>query len=162
MSQEIISSGGGYGAVLSLSQYAAANNVSERTVKRWLANKELPDAEKDQYTGEWRIPAHAARVQRPRAEGANPPSEIGSAVATHLFNGRGEIQPMPELRASDPSLREELDDEPGFLPLDVASSYLGIPKAQILQNPERFGLERVGTNGSYRLPQRVVREIAGY
>lgn len=164
MSQEIISSGSGFsGNMLSLSQYATAHGISTRTVKRWLADEQLPGAEKDAFTGEWQIPAHATRQLRPRSdEQPATPREPGSAVATHLFGGRGEIQPMPQLQQLEPSLRDDLDDESAFLTIDEASRYLGIPQAQILRNADRFGLERVGTNGSYRLPQRVVREIAGY
>lgn len=161
MSQEIISSGGSFGEdqMLSLSQYATATGASTRTVKRWLANKELPDAVKDKYTGEWRIPRYAMRQPRPLTEDQEPQG----VVEQHIFNGRSEIQPMPQLEQQlEPSLRDDLDDEPGFLTIDEASRYLGIPQAQILKDPERFELERVGTNGSYRLPQRVVRQIAGY
>lgn len=164
MTQEIISSDGGYGQQkLSLSQYATANNVSTRTVKRWLADDELPGAEKDQFTNEWRIPAHATRLLRPRTEQPAGPVAVGAAVERHVFGGRSEIQPMPQLAAGlEPSLRDDLDDETAYLSIDEASRYLGIPQAQIRQNAERFQLEPVGTNGSLRVPQRVVREIAGY
>jgi len=161
MSQEIISSGGSFSEhKLSLSQYATAHNVSTRTVKRWLADEELPGAEKDQFTNEWRIPAHATRTLRPRTEEPRPPA--GTAVDQHLFPGRSQIQAVPELAGLEPSLRDDLDDEPAYLTIDEASRYLGIPQAQILKDPEKFELDRVGTNGSYRLPQRVVRKIAGY
>lgn len=161
MSQEIISSGGFNSNTLSLSQYAVAHGVSTRTVKRWLADGELPGAEKDKFTEQWRIPANATRQLRPKGEGST--AAPGTVVEQHLFRGRGEIQPVPQLQQQlEPSLRDDLDDEPGFLRLEEAARYLGIPQAQILQQAERFELEKVGTNGSYRMPQRVVREIAGY
>lgn len=161
MSQEIISSGSEFNSHrLSLSQYATAHNVSTRTVKRWLADDELPGAEKDPFTNEWRIPAHATRQLKPRTEEPRPPT--GTAVEQHIFHGRSQIQPVPELAGLEPSLRDDLDDETAYLSIDEASRYLGIPQAQIRQNAERFQLEPVGTNGSMRVPQRVVREIAGY
>ncbi len=149
-----------------INEYAAANNVSTRTVKRWLADNELPGAEKDPFTGAWRIPLHAVRQLRALPADHTQPqthSEVGPAGGQliELMQRQGGMM-LQQPSQLEPSLREDLDDEPGYLTLAAASRYLGIPQAQILANAEKFGVEHVGTNGSARVPQRIVRRIAGY
>jgi hypothetical protein len=150
---------------LSVAEYASAKGVSTRSVKRWLADDQLPGAEKDPFTGEWRIPRHAVRqLQATSAEQAKPGdhSEVSRALLAGLGNG-AEILPWgaPPAPAPEPTLRERLDDETGYLSIEEAAEYLGIPQAQIRGNAERFGLEPVGTNGSMRVPQRIIRRVMG-
>lgn len=149
---------------LSVAEYATAKGVSTRSVKRWLADGELPAAEKDVFTGQWRIPRDAARqVQAVAADVAKPVnhSELLGQLGVATMPGAEVLpwQPMPA--PVEPTLRERLDDETGYLTIEEAAEYLGIPQAQIRANADRFGLEAVGVNGSMRVPQRIIRRVMG-
>ena len=149
---------------LSVAEYASAKGVSTRSVKRWLADGELPAAEKDAFTGQWRIPRDAARQQQAVAADVAKPvnhSELLGQLGVATMPGAEVLpwQPMPA--PVEPTLRERLDDETGYLTIEEAAEYLGIPQAQIRANAERFGLEAVGVNGSMRVPQRIIRRVMG-
>lgn len=149
---------------LSVAEYATAKGVSTRSVKRWLADGELPAAEKDAFTGQWRIPRTAARqVQAVAADVGKPVnhSELLGQLGVATMPGAEVLpwQAMPE--PAEPTLRERLDDETGYLTIEEAAEYLGIPQAQIRANADRFGLEPVGVNGSMRVPQRIIRRVMG-
>lgn len=152
--------------MLSLTEYAAEQDMSTRQIKRWLAAGQLPSAVKDPATGEWRIPAGAARVFNAAPAAQTQPQDHSQAalqLVTALGAQQGELVPWQEPRESEePSRREQLDDEPGFLDLPTAARYLGIPQAQILKDPKRFGIEARGVSGAPRVPQRIVRRIMGY
>jgi hypothetical protein len=165
---EIVQDGFGndVGTMLSLSEYAESINKSSRTIKRWLSGTgmfDLPGAVKDPASGEWRIPANAVAVPRAvSAEVSKPADHSEAPTALQLVQTPGgQVLPFGGVEAPEPSLREDLDDEPGFLRIETAARYLGIPQAQILANPDRFQLEPVGVNGSLRVPQKVVRRIMG-
>lgn len=158
---------GGYGErFLTLAEYAEKVGVSTRTIKRWLGADEVPGAYRDEYAGgQWRIPENASRVIRATSAEQTHPQDHSQAPLS-LVQGvggpGGQMVPFGALEAPEPSLREDLDDEPGYLDIPTAARYLGIPQAQIRSNPDRFGLEDVGVNGSMRVPQRIVRRIMGY
>lgn len=167
---EIVQDGYGndVGTMLSVSEYAERHNVSTRTIKRWLAGSgvfELPGAVKDPASGEWRIPADAIQQARSVPADVSKPadhSEVSPAALQLVQTAPGQVVPFqPAVEAPEPTLREDLDDEPGFLSIENAARYLGIPQAQIRANPERFQLEAVGVNGSLRVPQKVIRRIMG-
>jgi hypothetical protein len=151
---------------LSVAEYATAKGVSTRSVKRWLADEELPGAEKDPFTGAWRIPRTSVRqVKAVSAEVGQPVnhSELLAQMGVMTMPGGGEVVPWQQMPAApEPTLRERLDDETGYLTIEEAAEYLGIPQAQIRANAERFGLEPVGVNGSLRVPQRVIRRVMGF
>jgi hypothetical protein len=149
---------------LSVTEYAIAKGVSTRSVKRWLADEQLPGAEKDPFSGEWRIPATAVRQQNAvSADVAKPVNHsellgqlgIGTPAGAEVVSWQQMPEPAP------PTMRERLDDETGYLKIADAAAYLGIPQAQILAHPEKFGVEEVGDRGSARVPQRIIRRIMG-
>lgn len=156
--------------MLTIEQYAESIGKSARVVKRALYGEDsymIPGAVRDEED-RWRIPANAVRVKRPagvRPEGpANglqlvPP---GGVPAPEPAPSQQLLPWTPTDLDVEPTMRESLDDEPGFMSIATASEYLGIPEAQIRANPERFQLEQVGYAGSLRIPQRVVRRIMGY
>ena len=149
---------------LSITEYAIAKGVSTRSIKRWLSDGELPGAEKDPFSGQWKIPANAVRqMSATSAEVAKPVnhSELLGQLGVAMPAGAEVVpwQTMPE--PTPPTMRERLDDETGYLTIADAAAYLGIPQAQILGQPEKFGVEKVGTNGSARVPQRIIRRIMG-
>jgi hypothetical protein len=154
---------------LTIDEYAEVIGKSSRVVKRALYGEdsyEIPDAYKDQ-AGEWRIPENAVRVKRTQRP-AKPEGPVNGlqVVPAGGFpaapDAGAQLVPYQPPLETEPTLRESLDDKPGFLSIADAAEHLGIPEAQIRANPERFQLENVGYNGSPRVPQRVVRRIAGY
>lgn len=151
--------------MLTVDQYATQENKSYRTVMRWLAERRVPGAVKDPTSGEWSIPASSRPGSAPLALHTPAPfpdntgtmtmhpSRLGSTALTVVDDDPPELADVP--------LLEELADMPAFLTVSQAARYLGVPQAQILANPARFGAEAIGTQGSLRVPQRVVRQIAG-
>lgn len=158
--------------MLTVDEYAEVIGKSSRVVKRALYGEDsymIPDAVRDQ-AGEWRIPENAVRVKRPtQPRPAQPEGPVNGlqVVPAGGFpdapdTGAQLLPWTPPAEPAEPTLRESLDDKPGFLSIADAAEHLGIPEAQIRAQPERFQLENVGYNGSPRVPQRVVRRIAGY
>jgi hypothetical protein len=166
---EIVQDGYGNdaGTMLTLSEYATKIDKSTRQIKRWLSGTtafELPGAVKDPATDEWRIPADARPRPRSTPVAQTQPQDHSQAPLTLVQPGAGpgtQMLPWQAAEPPEPTLIEDLDDEPGYLTLSDAARYLGIPQAQIRANAERFGLEPVGVNGSLRVPQRVIRRIMG-
>lgn len=163
---------------LSLNEWAEADNTHPRTVKRWLANGEIPGAYKDAFTGEWRIPQDASRQRRPlNAEDASAVAAAGgpSDILFGEHPGAGQGLPWwasPELLAGQlalagpaqdaaPTRLEMLDEESAFLTIERAARFLGVPQAQIRANPETFGLMPVGINGSLMVPKSTIRQFEG-
>ncbi len=166
--------------MMSLDQYADHVGASTRTVMRWLKAGEVPGAQKNEQ-GAWEIPSSARKTTggpRPQQERAQVPpygatvtphpsrigeqyvGEVGALVPQQYGQGLT-IVPDPEPLVDEPLLLEELDDLPAFLTVAQASRFLGIPQAQIVANAGRFEAEPIGTQGSLRVPQRVVRSLAG-
>lgn len=153
---------------LSLSEYATKHDVSTRAVKTWLSGRGtyvLRGAEKDEL-GHWQIPEHAVKERNTARVDDMQPQDHSAATLTLVPPAaeRGQLVPAagyPMIEPPEPTLREDLDDEPAFLTVEDAARYLGIPQAQIIANADRFGLEAVGFNGSLRVPQRVIRRVMG-
>jgi hypothetical protein len=156
-----------YGSrMLSIDEYAERIGKSPRVVKRALYGEDsymIPGAVRD-AEDRWRIPENAERVRRPA--GAEAPT-TGLQLVPDAFTagqpapGAAVAQWGPPPAPVEPTLREEMDNKPGFLSIADAAEFLGIPEAQIRANAERFALEPVGYNGSLRVPQRVIRRIMG-
>lgn len=155
--------------MLTIEQYAELIGKSARVVKRALYGEDsymIPGAVRD-AEDRWRIPANAVRVKRPtgpRPEGPTNGLQLvptGGVPAPEQAPTQQMVPWTPTELEVEPTLREALDDEPGFMSIATASEYLGIPEAQIRAQADRFQLENVGYNGSLRIPQRVVRRIMG-
>jgi hypothetical protein len=123
---------------LTAAQYAAAVDVSERTVKRWLQDHELPGAAKDER-GRWMIPAEAER--RTRA---------------------GDLVPMsrPTTRPTT-DVSQTVDALPSFLTLDEAAQILGISRHAIATHRDYFDVVPFGANGSLVVPLATIKRIRG-
>ncbi|WP_332065028.1 hypothetical protein [Agromyces sp. CCNWLW203] len=125
--------------MLTLEGYIAHSGKTERTVRRWLADDELPGAKK-RPDGAWMIPADAVRT-------------IGHA-------GRDVVSIGGDSQVTAPvSLTSLLDEQPALLPLDVAARLLGTSEYSIKSNRDMFDVRRIGRG--LVVPQRVVRELAG-
>jgi hypothetical protein len=158
---------------LSLNEYAESVGVHPRTVKRWLANDEVPDAVKDPFTNEWRFPPGAPRVQRALSEAQAPGAQVSQPVDV-LFGGPAgaaagggvpwwAVAP-PALGSAEelePTRLDMLDEESAFLTIERAARFLGVPQAQIRANGEVFGLMPVGINGSLMVPKSTIRKFEG-
>lgn len=164
---EFDANGNEVGRMLTVEEFAERVGMSARNIKRALYGEDsymIPGAVRDPLDGTWRIPENAMRVKRPK-DPEGPQTGLQLVPPPGGFApqpGAAVTQWAPPAQEVEPTLREGLDDQPGFMTIGAASDFLGIPEAQIRANPERFGLEPVGFNGSPRVPQRVVRRIMGY
>ena len=162
----ITSMGAEGGVYVDIETYAGIVGATDRTVRRWLGNGEVPGAQRD-ITGKWEIPAGSVRrAKTPDEVRAFREGETGLVnAAEHSEVGVPATYPSTEMTLSgpvtEPTLVQSLDDETGYLSISDASHYLGIPQAQILANAERFDLAPVGVNGSMRVPQRIIRRVRG-
>jgi hypothetical protein len=150
---------------LSLNEYAESVGVHPRTVKRWLANDEVPAAFRDPFTKDWRFPPGASRMQRAASDDAAPTS---FEVAVSGANGQMMVPPphawFPhpgEVIEDEPTRLDMLDEESSFLTVERAAKFLGVPQAQIRANAETFGLMPVGINGSLMVPKSTIRRFEG-
>ena len=138
----------------SAKDYAQAIGASERSVKRWLADDQLPGAV--MVNGKWMIPSETVR-QVPLeivSPAENRAGVAGSALeAPQAFTAAA--------LAKSPTLADYLAHEPAYVPLATASRYLGISEYAIRQRREEFQLEDFGAGGSTVMPVGVIRTIAG-
>lgn len=146
--------------MLSIVDYAERQGINARTVKRWLAADELPGAEKDPFTGAWRIPANATRMVTAKVDpqpGPGTELEFGPAYPGTVGQFHG--WPPAAVAPEEPTRLEDLEELPAFLTIAQAAEYLGIPQAQILAHRETFGVMDVGVNGSPRVPKAIVHKF---
>lgn len=148
--------------MLAIADYAEHAGVHPRTVKRWLAENELPGATKDSFSGEWRIPVDATRRPAPvwtsKAELAVTEQHLPAPAGTEMVWHQPQPQPAD---AGEPTRLESLAEEATFLTVPEAAYYLGIPQKQILANAELFEVMTVGFDSSPRVPKRVIRKFEG-
>jgi hypothetical protein len=131
-------------------QYAEQQDKTLRTVRRWLADEEVPGAWQDPITKKWNIPAGAERVVsevpkdlRPRpVQYVMPPAgeQPGNGLVLHEQSRQLE----PTLLEREPTRLEDLEEESTFLSIAAAAEYLGIPQESILEQPDVFGVMPVG------------------
>lgn len=126
---------------VAVATYAGLVDVSERTVKRWLASGELPDAVKDER-GRWLIPANAERQ-----------ISTGELVT---------LDPRPMTRHMTPTV-PNLDELPSFLTVDQAAQLLDVSRHAILtpRGREYFDVVPFGVNGSFVIPLATIKRIRG-
>lgn len=132
--------------------FAAANEVDERTVQRWLKAGKLPGAVKTNKG--WAIPADAAAPAP--APPAPAPSGPGTLVAAAVPG-----PPVPAALPPGGGLAAFLDTLPAFIALEVAERVLGIPESAIRRNADELGARPWGPRGTLVIPVRSVREAAG-
>lgn len=138
-------------AHVTAARYAEISGVSERTVKRWLADDELPGAYQDER-GRWMIPADAARTPKP--------ADI--VQLDRPMSGRAAHPSQGELALSvAQALDAALDTLPSFLALDVAASVLGISRHAIATHRDYFDVVPFGPNGSLVVPLATIKRIRG-
>jgi hypothetical protein len=125
--------------------YAEHVGASERSVRRWLADDELPAAR--QVGGRWEIPADAVRVQRLDERAALEPVQRSSGVSV-------------EVRAST-SLAGALEVLPVMLDVETAAQLLGVSPYAVRQHADELGGRRWGPNGALVIPQSALRALAG-
>jgi hypothetical protein len=127
--------------LLDLDGWADRNDVSTRTVRRWLDAGEIPGARK--VKGKWAIPESALR-QAPT-----------SAVAT--------VTPPPDTVATarPVTMADALATLPVFVDMDVASRLLGITAHAIKAHPDYFGLVRYGHRGAWVMPKYRIHQLNG-
>ena len=129
--------------------YAGLVGASERTVKRWLADDELPGAIKDER-GRWMIPSDAVRVPK---------------VADVVAMPARPMTPSHDVMASHPSQARALnyDAMPSFLTIDQAAQLLGISRHAITtpRGRDYFDVVPFGPNGSLVVPLATIKKIRG-
>lgn len=125
---------------LTAAQYADQAGASERTVKRWLADGELPGATKDER-GRWLIPADTTRT---------PGADVVPLAPRHMTRPMTTQQPGPEL-----------DALPSFLSIDQAAHILGITAYAIRKHREYFDAQPFGPNGALVIPLATIRKVRG-
>ncbi|MBD3941968.1 hypothetical protein IF188_09700 [Microbacterium sp. NEAU-LLC] len=130
---------------LPAAKYAELVGKTERTVKRWLEDDELPGAYKDDR-GRWMIPVGAERTPRP----------AGDVV---------QLQPQQSIEhLVDTGVRRAIDAAaalPSFLTLDQAAEILGISRHAIATHRDYFGVVPFGANGSLVVPLATIKRIRG-
>jgi len=140
-------------ATQTLQQYAATHSaagstkpLSERTVKRWLAEGELPGAHQDER-GRWQIPADAVRT--PRMAG-----QVVSMTARQSDNIVSAVgSPTPE--------QLNYNVLPTFLSLEQAAFLLDLPLGTLQNKTNRryFRVRKLG--GKLRMPLSRVKKLRG-
>ncbi|WP_203757204.1 hypothetical protein [Cellulomonas chitinilytica] len=123
---------------LTVEEYAHEKGVTTRSVRRWLAAGELPDAWPDGRS--YRIPRHAERVQTPGT----------GLVVTGQHSDA--VEELPRALAGAPT---------AWVDLETASRLLGVTPHAIVAHPDLFEPAKVGPRGSWRVPMRVIRRDAG-
>lgn len=130
--------------MMAAADYADLIQVSERTVKRWLADGELPGAMKDER-GRWLIPSTAERTASP---------------AEVVTLDRPMTSPMTGVEVTHPA-QMSLDILPSFLTIDQAAQILGISRHAIATHREYFDVVPFGSNGSLVVPLATIKKIRG-
>lgn len=132
--------------MLTAAQYATANKIAERTVKRWLADGELPGAIKDER-GRWLIPNEAERT-----------------VAADVVTLPRPMTVSQDAMASHPSRARQtptIDDLPSFLTIDQAAQLLKISRHAVATHRDYFGVVPFGPNGALVVPLATIKRIRG-
>lgn len=132
-------------ATQSLQQYAATHSapgmmtpLSLRTVKRWLADDELPGAYKDER-GQWQIPADAVRT----------PRESGQIV---------QLGPRDVYVPPAPPVPVNLDTFPTMLTLQEAERLLNVPWRTIAAHGDYFDVVELDRK---RVPLATIKRLRG-
>jgi len=137
-------------------QFARIHRVTTRTVQRWCEAGEVPGAVKH-LDGGWQIPSDAMRIKPLPGTGTATTATRRDdvAVASDTTTRRDSVGDVGA------TLAAALSVLPAFLTLDQASRLLGVSKARITENPERFDAEPLDSYRRLMVPARVVRDIAG-
>lgn len=147
---------------LSLDDFAKLQNVTTRSVRRWVDAGEVPSMYRDPFSGEMRFPRDAVRQIRPKFDTASANGQALAHPVEHQLMPSWLQQPHEVVAPpAEPTRLEELDEESSFLSISDAAHYLGVPQAQIRANPETFALMPVGINGSLMVPKSTIRKFEG-
>ena len=161
---------------LSLRGYSEYTGKHERTVKRWLADHELPGAYQDN-NGRWLIPASAVRT--PHVEPANGAGTVltlnghrQDGPSVHVAEGRAvlswpqEQQPVEHATLVD----AQVERLPTLMTLDEALAVLNYGRPEddplvtrhgLINNAEFFGVVKVGAMGKYLMPLATIKKLRG-
>jgi hypothetical protein len=124
-------------AYLTAAQYAERSGRTDRTIKRWLAEAELPGAYQDER-GRWMIPANAERI----------------AQTT-------DITPTSPQAVTRRMTSQDIDTLPSFLTVEQAAHLLGISRHAIAAHRDYFDVVPFGPNGSLVIPLATIKRIRG-
>lgn len=143
------------GAMLTIREYAESVGKSIKTVKRWLADGELPTAQQD-HRGWWLIPAGATQVFKERA----PSTDAPSTELVHMPRSRGTVELTPLTSTLPPELSPELIGYlPTFLTLDQAAYLLDLPAPTISRQRDYFHVVKM--NRRLTVPLYRIKELRG-
>jgi hypothetical protein len=136
-------------------EYADLQGISFRSVKRYLAEEELPGA--IFYDKKWLIPADAERSQHKELVVRN-----GTEVQVHAVQG-GSSTPLGTMKdySKMPTLEQALDHQTAYVTVEEAANLMGITEYAIRNHPEEYGVVPRGRHGGAVVPQAVIRKIAG-
>jgi hypothetical protein len=123
----------------------AGRPISDRTLKRWLADG-IPGAMK--LDGAWLIPADYERPDQPARGPVPTPSTAVERSSSGMLQQR-------------PPISQLVDTLPGFVPLEIAAEALGISVHAIRRHRDEFGLQPLGEHGALVMPRREIKAILG-
>lgn len=127
-------------APLSVADFARLRGKTERTIRNWLKDGELPDATRNDR-GVWAIPATAIR---------QPRSLDAELEAKAIEKAREEM-----------TVTDILDRSPALLTVETASALLGISTYAVRKHATDLDGRPWGENGATLIPQATVRRLLG-
>jgi hypothetical protein len=143
---------------LSLKGYADATGKHPRTVKRWLADGELPGARQDPIDGHWMIPADAVRSPKTLATASNvmtlPPAQYTAPV-------RDIPAAVPSTPQGHTSAFPSWDVLPTTLTVEQAAALMGVTEHAIASNQDYYGVIKHGKKGAMLVPLATVKRLRG-
>ena len=140
--------------MLTSTDYTDFHGVSFRSVKRWVQANEIPGAISPEQSGDgkWWIPADS--IRRPGGGGASSDVAVSESNSLATLPGVKELSKMP-------TLKEYLDHEPAYLPIETAARLLGITEYALRAHKDEYGAVPRGDHGSLVVPQVSIRRAAG-
>lgn len=123
-----------------VAEFAAIQGKTERTVRMWLNNDEVPGAVRNDR-GVWSIPRTAMR---------QPRSLEAEREAAAVEKVRGDL-----------TVSDVLAAHPAFVSVDVAAALLGITPYAVRTHAAELDARPWGDNGATVIPQSAIRRVLG-
>lgn len=126
--------------VVGVAEFAEIQGKTERTVRMWLNNDEVPGAVRNDR-GVWAIPRHAMRNPRPL--------DVEREQAA-VEKARAEL-----------TVADVLERHTGLLTVEQAAALLGITPFAVRKHADDLDGRYWGDNGALVIPQAAIRRILG-
>lgn len=148
---------------LTVPEWAELNNVSTRSVKRWISDGEIKPDPVQETTGKrlWRISPTAMRVEV-ETSAVEPFEGTSTDVANTDEDNGNDIEIEVQNYLMRMSLGEYLDKLPANIPVRLGARLLGLGIEYVKRNPDRYGIiPRGGPNQTDVMPKRIIIREAG-